>query len=276
MHQSRTFRGPCPCVLSPAETTGPIEMLFGGRSCKGPKNRILDGSVCWRHAEYNWTRRARRRCSLMSDYFDHFKGDFNSSLRLPLEKSRLHAIECSGQDAAVVRISVCWCVDVAARDVRSPSEHAVASAAGSSGVANGVVCGGSRDRSLRLRWALVVRGSTVQRVVSARRRQQHGAPLPPLRPADRQSSVRRRPRAPSAHRSLARNGNRCARDSAAVHAGVRPDTADSPSQRQGCSGAGTRHFFSTGNASPTRPLFWTEIRAKVSPLLRLVTYWNAV
>jgi len=47
--------------------------------------------------------------------------------------------------------------------------------------------------------------------------------------------------------------------------------------QQGCSGAGTRgdgvpHFFD-GDASPTLlPLFWTEIRAKVSSLLQLVTY----
>jgi len=47
--------------------------------------------------------------------------------------------------------------------------------------------------------------------------------------------------------------------------------------RTGCSGAGTRgdgvpHFSRQGDASPTSPLFWTEICAKVSPLLQLVTY----
>ena len=31
-------------------------------------------------------------------------------------------------------------------------------------------------------------------------------------------------------------------------------------------------LFSTGDASPTPLTFWTEIRAKVSPLLQLVTY----
>jgi len=31
-----------------------------------------------------------------------------------------------------------------------------------------------------------------------------------------------------------------------------------------------------GDGVPTPPLFWTEIRAKVSPLLQLVTYRNAV
>jgi len=47
---------------------------------------------------------------------------------------------------------------------------------------------------------------------------------------------------------------------------------------QGCSGAGTRGdgvpTFSTGGTRPQLPppLFWTEIRAKVSPLLQLVTY----
>jgi len=49
---------------------------------------------------------------------------------------------------------------------------------------------------------------------------------------------------------------------------------------QGCSGARTRggttspHFFLQGGASPTPYIFWTEIRAKVSPLLQLVTCWN--
>ena len=41
---------------------------------------------------------------------------------------------------------------------------------------------------------------------------------------------------------------------------------------QGCSGAASPIFFRQGDASPTPPLFWTEIRAKVSPLLQLVTY----
>jgi len=43
---------------------------------------------------------------------------------------------------------------------------------------------------------------------------------------------------------------------------------------QGCSGGdGVLHFFSTGGTRPPLPpLFWTEIRAKVSPLLQLVTY----
>jgi len=37
-------------------------------------------------------------------------------------------------------------------------------------------------------------------------------------------------------------------------------------------------LFSTGGTRPPLPppLFWTEIRAKVSPLLQLVTYWNAL
>jgi len=46
---------------------------------------------------------------------------------------------------------------------------------------------------------------------------------------------------------------------------------------QGFSGAETRGdgaptFFDRGDASPTPALFWTEIHAKVSPLLQLVTY----
>jgi len=31
-------------------------------------------------------------------------------------------------------------------------------------------------------------------------------------------------------------------------------------------------FVDRGDASPTPPTFWAEIRAKVSPLLQLVTY----
>jgi len=34
----------------------------------------------------------------------------------------------------------------------------------------------------------------------------------------------------------------------------------------------TPTFFDRGDASSTPPLFWTEIRAKVSPPLQLVTY----
>jgi len=48
---------------------------------------------------------------------------------------------------------------------------------------------------------------------------------------------------------------------------------------QGCNGAGdgVPAFFSTGGTRlPLSPLFWSDIRAKVSPLLQLVTYWNAV
>jgi len=48
---------------------------------------------------------------------------------------------------------------------------------------------------------------------------------------------------------------------------------------QGCSGAGMRGadgvpplFLSGGRVPHPSPLFWTEIRAKVSPLLQLVTY----
>jgi len=47
---------------------------------------------------------------------------------------------------------------------------------------------------------------------------------------------------------------------------------------QGCSGAGTRGgtasptFFDRGDASPLPATFWSEIRAKVSRLLQLVTY----
>jgi len=48
-------------------------------------------------------------------------------------------------------------------------------------------------------------------------------------------------------------------------------------RKQGCSGAGTRgdgvpHFFRQRARVLLPPLFWTEIRAKVSPLLQLVTY----
>jgi len=41
---------------------------------------------------------------------------------------------------------------------------------------------------------------------------------------------------------------------------------------QGCSGAASPHFFQQGGRVPTPPLFWTEIRAKVSPLFQLATY----
>jgi len=46
---------------------------------------------------------------------------------------------------------------------------------------------------------------------------------------------------------------------------------------QGVVGRGRRRdgvppLFSTGGCVPHSPLFWTEIRAKVSPLLQLVTY----
>ena len=37
-------------------------------------------------------------------------------------------------------------------------------------------------------------------------------------------------------------------------------------------GAASSIFFDRGDASPTPPLFWTETRAQVSPLLQLVTY----
>jgi len=41
-------------------------------------------------------------------------------------------------------------------------------------------------------------------------------------------------------------------------------------------GTASPTFLTGGTRSPLPPLFWTEIRAKVSPLLQLVTYWNAV
>ena len=52
-------------------------------------------------------------------------------------------------------------------------------------------------------------------------------------------------------------------------------------KEQGCSGARTRgdgvpHFFRQEGRVPHSPTFWIEIRAKVSPLLQLVTYWNIV
>jgi len=37
-------------------------------------------------------------------------------------------------------------------------------------------------------------------------------------------------------------------------------------------GDGVPTFFVRGTRPPLPPLFWTEIRAKVSPLLQLVTY----
>ena len=49
-------------------------------------------------------------------------------------------------------------------------------------------------------------------------------------------------------------------------------------RKQGYSGAGTRGddvpplFRQAGRVPHSPPLFWTEIRAKVSPLLQLVTY----
>ena len=39
----------------------------------------------------------------------------------------------------------------------------------------------------------------------------------------------------------------------------------------GVVGDGVPHFFRRGRP-PLSPLFWTEIRAKVSPLLQLVSY----
>jgi len=48
--------------------------------------------------------------------------------------------------------------------------------------------------------------------------------------------------------------------------------------QQGCSGAGDAvgqrhpHFSTGGTRPPLLPLFWTEIGAKVSSLLQLVTY----
>jgi len=41
---------------------------------------------------------------------------------------------------------------------------------------------------------------------------------------------------------------------------------------RGRGGTAFPHFFSTGGRVPHFPHFWTEIRAKVSPLLQLVTY----
>jgi len=41
---------------------------------------------------------------------------------------------------------------------------------------------------------------------------------------------------------------------------------------RGRGGTASPTFFYRGDASPTPPLFWTEIRAKVSLLLQLVTY----
>jgi len=43
-------------------------------------------------------------------------------------------------------------------------------------------------------------------------------------------------------------------------------------QSRGVVGRGMASLFSTGDTSPTPPTFWTEIRAKCSPLLQLVTY----
>jgi len=41
-------------------------------------------------------------------------------------------------------------------------------------------------------------------------------------------------------------------------------------------GTASPTFFDREDASPLPHFFWTEIRAEVSPLLQLVTYWNAV
>jgi len=64
----------------------PIEMPFGFRTRMGPKNYVLDGVQGRCHGnhfclsiygctlappgEYDWTVRVRRRCGLMSNYFD--------------------------------------------------------------------------------------------------------------------------------------------------------------------------------------------------------------
>jgi len=77
--------------VSPAKTVEPIEMPFGLWARMGPKNHVLDeGPQVLRDVamatvfvflymectlappgEYDWTVRVRRRCGLMSNYFDH-------------------------------------------------------------------------------------------------------------------------------------------------------------------------------------------------------------
>jgi len=79
----------CPSVslsvtlVSPANPVEPIEMLFRLWTRMGQRkhkfNRISQvapmcahGMAHWRHqANYDWTVRLRRRCGLMSNYFDH-------------------------------------------------------------------------------------------------------------------------------------------------------------------------------------------------------------
>ena len=70
----------------------------------------------------------------------------------------------------------------------------------------------------------------------------------------------------------------CRRPHPAANAGSVMFRADGRGSTRDVVGRGRRgtaspHFFDRGDASPTPPsLFWTEIRAKVSPLLQLVTY----
>jgi len=48
-----------------------IEMLFGMLTRVGPRKHVLDGGTLAPPGEYDWTVRVRRRCTMMSNNFDH-------------------------------------------------------------------------------------------------------------------------------------------------------------------------------------------------------------
>ena len=61
-------------VVSPAKTAEPIEISFGIWTRVGQRSRVLGGGAHWRHLANTVepsTVHVRRRCGLLSDYFEH-------------------------------------------------------------------------------------------------------------------------------------------------------------------------------------------------------------
>jgi len=58
-------------AMSCAKTAEPIQMPFGLCSRMGPRKHVWHGGTLAQPGEYDWTVRMRRRCGLMSNYFDH-------------------------------------------------------------------------------------------------------------------------------------------------------------------------------------------------------------